>query len=134
MKTRLYVTLFVVLVILSACAPAEETILTVGDQAYTQSQLEGMDTISVDYTNKDGETTSYTGVSLAALLEEAGVTGGGANLTLKASDGYEADLSMEEALACADCIVAFDDGSLRTVMPDFSGKLQVKDLVEISVQ
>ena len=47
---------------------------------------------------------------------------------------YEASLTVEEALACANCIVAFDGEGLRTVMPDMSGKLNVKDLIEISVQ
>jgi hypothetical protein len=43
-------------------------------------------------------------------------------------------MELGEALACADCIVAFDNGSLRMVMPEMSGKLQIKDVVEIGVE
>jgi hypothetical protein len=41
--------------------------------------------------------------------------------------------TLEDALACTDCIVAIDNGSLRMVMPELSSKLQVKDVIEISV-
>ena len=134
---RLLISLVVLLTVLAACGPAEvaveEVVLTVGGNAYTQAQLEALGTQTTDYTNKDGETTTYTGVPLAALLQDAGVSGSG-TLVFTAADGFEADMELAEALACADCIVAFDDGSLRMVMPDMSGKLQVKDVIEITVQ
>ena len=133
-KIRLFASLLIVLVVLTACAPSDTPVLTVGDQEYTQSELEGLGTKSVDYTNKDGEVTTYNGVALSALLEDAGVADSGANITFRAADNYEAEASVDEVMDCADCIVAFDDGSLRVVMPDFSGKLQVKDLVSITVQ
>jgi hypothetical protein len=132
-KTRLFVTLFIVLALISACAPAGESILTVGEKAYTQADLEAMGTMFVDYTNKDGETTAYEGVLLADVLADAGVVDSGSEVVFVASDGYEASMAMDEVLACANCIVAFDDGSLRTVIPEMSGKLQVKDVVKISV-
>lgn len=135
-KNQLLISLFVMLTLITACSPGEvaveEAVLTVGDQAYTQVELETLGTMSVDYTNKDGESTTYTGVSLAALLADAGLTGSG-TLVFTAVDGFEADLTLEEALECTDCIVAFDNGSLRMVMPEFSSKLQVKDVIEISV-
>ncbi|MFW5714368.1 MAG: hypothetical protein ACOCYU_06840 [Brevefilum sp.] len=131
-KIRLFVSLFVLLALITACAPAEEPILTVGNEEYTRSELESLGTLSVDYTNKDGETTGYEGVLLSKLLEDAEVSG--ENITFSAADGYEAEISTDEALACENCIVAFDDGSLRMVMPDFSGKLQVKDVVSITEQ
>ena len=90
--------------------------------------------MSADYTNKDGETTSYTGVSLSALLEDAGLASGGETLVFTASDGYQAEMALADALACANCIVAFDEDILRMVMPDMSSKLQVKDVIEISVE
>lgn len=133
-KTRLIISLLIVLALVTACAPAaqEAAILTVGTQDYTRSELEALGTMSVDYTDKDGEITAYEGVSLAALLEDAGVTG--ENLLFTAADGYEAELALNEASACENCIVAFDEDSLRLVMPDFSGKLQVKDLISITAQ
>lgn len=137
MKTRLLITLIVLITLISACAPAdgspEETVLTVGEQGFSQSDLESLEAKTSDYTNKDGETTTYAGVSLSALLEKAGISGSG-TLIFTAADGYQADLPLDEALACESCIVAFDDGSLQMVMPDMSSKLQVKDVIEITVE
>jgi len=61
----------IVLVLLTACGQAEEELLTVGDEEYSQSDLKALGITSANYTNKDGETTTYDGVSLAALLEDA---------------------------------------------------------------
>jgi len=133
-KNYLFVIILLVLVLLTACAQAEETLLTVGDQEYCQSDLKAIGVTSTDYTNKDGETTSYEGISLSALLSDAGVDNAGATLIFTAADGYEASMETAEALACTDCIVVFDGDSLRTVLPDFSGKLQVKDVIAISVE
>jgi len=137
-KTTLVTTLLVLVALLAACAPqateeAAVTLLTVNEKAYTRADLEALGTTSVDYTDKDGVTTTYEGVVISALLADAGADSG-TDVTFIAADGYEASLSVEEALACANCIVAFDGEGLRTVMPDMSGKLNVKDLIEISVQ
>ena len=132
-KNNLFVSIILVVVLLTACGQAEETLLTVGNQEYGQSDLEEIGTMSVDYTNKDGETTSYEGVLLSALLTDSGADGNGTTVTFTAADGYEASTDTSEAMACTDCIVAFDDGVLRIVMPDFSSKLQVKDIIAIAV-
>ena len=142
MKKNIVLTsLFIVIVLLTACSQPsaevveeEETVLTVGGTEYSRPQLESIGSMSTDFTNKDGETTTYSGVPLTALLEDANLTSGGDTLVFTASDGYEADLPLEEALACASCIVAFDEDILRMVMPDMSGKLQVKDVIEINVK
>jgi hypothetical protein len=134
-KSFVFVSLLIVLTLLAACTQAvEETaVITVGGQEYSQSDLEALGTISVDYTDKDGEVTTYEGVSLAGLLQDAGVDDDGDNVTLTAADCYIADIALVDVMACDNCIVAFDDGGLRTVMPEQSGKLQVKDLVDISI-
>ena len=130
-KTFVFAGLLIILTLLAACAPAQEAaVLTVGGQEYSQSDLEALGTMSVDYTDKDGETTTYEGVLLSNVLSDAGATG--ETVVFTASDGYEAEMPMADAMACGNCIVAFDDGSLRMVMPEQSGKLQVKDVVEIS--
>lgn len=133
-KTPLFAIFLFVLLLAAACTPAaqEEAILTVGDKGYTRSELVALGTLTVDYTDKDGETTAYEGVSLAVLLEDAGITG--ENLTFTAADDYAAELPAGEARSCENCLVAFDEDSLRLVMPDFSGKLQVKDLVSITAE
>jgi len=140
-KKTAFVVLLIGLALLSACAaPATEVveesvrtgILTIGDETYTKADLESLGTMEADYTGKDGETTTYTGVSLAALLEDAGVSDG-ETVTFIAADGYEAEISMADVMACDNCIVGFDGDSLRTVMPDYGSKANVKELIEISV-
>ena len=134
MRKFQFLVIFMVLVgVITACSPAEEDILMVEGENYSQSDLEALGLTSADYTNKDGETTTYEGVSLATLLLDANAAEG-ETLSFTASDGYTADMALEEALACSTCIVAFDDDSLRVVLPDFSSKLQVKDLAEINVK
>ena len=135
-KTRFLASLLLVLALVTACAPAaqEEAILTVGSKLYTQSDLEALGTLSVDYTDKEGETTTYEGVLLSIILEDAGVADASSTVTFTAADDYQADMPIDEAVACINCIVAFDEDSLRMVMPEKSGKLQVKDVVTISVQ
>ena len=137
-KTTLIATLFVLIALITACTPQaqateEVAILTVNEASYTQSGLEALGTTSVDYTGKDGVVTTYEGVLLSALLADAGADSG-TDVTFTAADGYEASATVEELMACANCIVGFDEGSLRTVMPDMSGKLNVKDIVSITVQ
>jgi len=136
-KNELLITLIVLITLFTACSPTavtvEEAVLTVGSKAYTQSELDTFGTTSTDYTNKDGETTTYSGVSLRALLDDAELTGAGDTLVITAADGYQADMDLNDALACENCILAIDDGSLRMVMPELSSKLQVKDVIEISV-
>lgn len=131
--------------LLAGCATAEPTMppepaalkLTgaiATEMAWTEAELKAMDTLDVDYTGKDGTVTTYTGVPIKTLLEMAGATEG-TTLALVASDDYSAEIALADVQACDNCIVAFDpDGGLRSVMPDQSGKLQVKDLVEMQVK
>ena len=101
--------------------------------SWTASDLEAMTQVEAEYTNKDGETTTFNGVAFSDLFADAGVSDY-TSVTLVASDGYEAEVTADELSACANCLVAVDDGSFRSVMPDMSSKLQVKGLVEIKVQ
>ena len=80
-KNRLFSGLLLVLALVTACAPAaqEEAILTVGSKLYTRSDLETLGTLSVDYTDKDGETTTYEGVLLSILLEACQMSSKGLN-------------------------------------------------------
>jgi hypothetical protein len=102
--------------------------------AWTEDDLKAMDTLEVDYTDKDGVVTTYTGVLITNLLKEGGVTGT-PDLALVAGDGYAYDLIAADYQDCTDCIVAFDPaGGLRSVLPALGGKAQVKDLAEIQVK
>jgi tungstate transport system substrate-binding protein len=102
---------------------------------WTEEQVRAMDTIEAESTNKAGEASTYTGVPIAALLDLAGLPADAALLTFVADDGYTADVELSEVQACADCIVSFrNQGGFSTVLPGFSGKLQVKGVIEIQVK
>ena len=148
----LILSLLFVLALCAACAsetPAEEPAapeepdagpaLTLSgmvdaEMAWTEADLQAMQSMNTNYTDKDGVTSTFSGVPVKALLELAGVQDGAAELVFVADDGFEGAAVLEEVLACVNCIVAFDDGGLRMVMPEFSGKAQVKGVVEIKVQ
>jgi hypothetical protein len=102
---------------------------------WTEEDVRAMDTIEAQSTNKKGETETYTGVPINALLELAGVGADATTLTYVADDDYTADVALSDVQACEDCIVSFrNQGGFSTVMPDFPGSLQVKGVVEIQVK
>jgi hypothetical protein len=102
---------------------------------WTEDQVRAMDTMEAESTNKDGETSTYTGVSINTLLDKAGVNSGATTVTYVADDGYTAEVTLAEVQGCADCIVSFrNQGGFSIVMPGFSSKAQVKGVVEIQVK
>jgi len=102
---------------------------------WTEDEVKAMDAITVQSTNKDGETSDYTGVLISDLLEEAGVSAGATTLVFVAGDGYTAEMAVEDALSCSDCILSFrNQGGFSSVLPGQSGGLQVKDVVELQVK
>jgi hypothetical protein len=147
-KTGLYLGIAVLLFVLllgcstpkPASVPLSEAALKVtgtvdNEVGWTEEQVRAMDTIEAESTNKEGETSTYTGVPIAALLEEAGVQDSATTLVYVADDGYTGEVAWAEVQACEDCIVSFrDEGGFRIVMPGFSGKVQVKGVVEIQVK
>ncbi len=138
LKTLL-VLLFVSAILLTACAQGEVALQATGNVAkekgWTEAQVKKMNVIEVESTNKDGEASMYTGVLIADLLAEAGLNEGATTIVFVADDGYTAEVTLEELQACPDCIVSFrNQGGFSTVMPGFSGKLQVKGVVEIQVK
>jgi len=143
----LFVVLFIAALLLGCssgdgAAPADSgkvalkiTGSVVNEQAWTEDQVKAMDTMDAESTNKEGETKSYTGVLITKLLAEAQPNADAATVVFVAGDGYTAEVTLEELNACPDCIVSFrNQGGFSTVMPDFSGKLQVKDVIEIQVK
>lgn len=100
----------------------------------SMDELQAMETREVEYTGKDGETETYTGVAVNDLLAEAGLGGDASTVAFVASDGYEAELPLVDLEGCGDCVVAFDGDELRMVLPGFSGKVQVKGVVDIQVK
>ena len=102
---------------------------------WTEEQVRAMDTIEAELTNKKGETSTYTGVPINALLEKAGVGEGATMVTFVADDDYTAEVALSEVQGCSDCIVSFrNQGGFSIVMPGFPGNLQVKGVIEIQVE
>jgi hypothetical protein len=105
------------------------------EMAWSEDQVRSMDTIEAQRENNEGEMSTYTGVPINALLEEAGVADDAAMVTFVAEDEYTAEADLAEVMACEDCIVSFrNQGGFSIVMPGYSGKLQVKGVVEIQVE
>ena len=105
------------------------------EKAWTEASVRAMDTIEAERENKDGEMSTYTGVPIKALLAEAGVADDATTVVFVAEDGYTAEADLAEVQACDDCIVSFrNQGGFSIVMPGYSGKLQVKGVVEIQVK
>ncbi|MBN1888023.1 MAG: hypothetical protein JW850_08525 [Thermoflexales bacterium] len=102
---------------------------------WTEDQVKAMKTIEAQATNKKGETSTYTGVPIKALLDLARPKSGAATLVLVADDGYTAEAALAEVQACQDCIVSFrEQGGFSAVLPNFASSLQVKGVVEIQVK
>ena len=121
-------------------APSAETALQVTGNvedamAWTEEEVRSKDTVDAQRENKDGEMSTYTGVPVSALLEEAGVPDDATTVTFVAEDDYAAEAELSDIMACGDCIVSFrNQGGFSIVMPGYSGKLQVKGVVEIRVE
>lgn len=117
--------------------PSGEVALSVtgmvdNELALTQSELEAMDTIQNETTNKEGETESNTGVPVNSLLDDAGVQADATTVVFIGDDGYEAEAALGDIRGCNNCIVAFaDDGGLYMSLPGFPGNVQVKGVIEI---
>lgn len=102
---------------------------------WTEEQVQAMDTIEAQSTNKQGEVSTYTGVLIQDLLDLAGVQSGATILVMVADDGYTAEVPLADLASCQDCIVSFrNQGGFSTVLPGFSGGAQVKGVVELQVK
>jgi hypothetical protein len=75
-------------------------------------------------------------VLLSTLFEIAQVKPEATKVILTAKDGYSAEVSLAEVLACPKCLLAFTDtpGSFQLVLPDFESNFWVKDLARIEIQ
>src|SRR5690606_7444181 len=105
------------------------------EMAWTGEEVRAMETSAAVRENHVGEGESYTGVSLNARLDEAGVQDGASTVVLVADDGYEVEVPLADLRACTDCIASFrNQGGFSSVMPGFPGNAQVKGLVELRLQ
>jgi DMSO/TMAO reductase YedYZ molybdopterin-dependent catalytic subunit len=102
---------------------------------WTEEKIRSMDAIEAESTNKEGETSTYTGVRISDLLSKADPKDGATTVVFVADDGYSAEAPLADIEACADCIVSFrNQGGFSIVAPGFAGNVQVKGVVEIQVK
>jgi len=105
------------------------------ETGFTEKDLNGLGLTDVDFTEKSGDVSTYTGVLVRDVLAEVGVTSEASEVVFVGDDGYEAEMTLEEVQTCEDCTVALlDEGGLKMIMPGFSGKLQVKGVIEFRVK
>ena len=109
--------------------------LVANEQAWTEDQVKSLPSLDVESTNKDGETATYTGVLISDLLGLAEPLPEATTLVFVADDGYTAEISLAEVLACTNCILSFrNQGGFSAVLPGFPGNLQVKGVVELQLK
>ena len=105
------------------------------EQNWSEAEVRAMNTLDVESTNKDGETSTYTGVLISDLLALAGPSADAVSVNFYADDGYSVEVGLEDLNNCTDCIVSFrNQGGLSIVMPGYPSNMQVKGVVEIRVQ
>ncbi len=152
MKRLLLLILVLSIALLSACASANPTedqntssesnptlVISGGEtsKSYTRSDLEALPATQAAF--KD---VTYIGVTIAALLEDAGIDPTQVKaIKAVASDGYSLNYDISQLLADdiilayarADGDLAEDDGAFRMVLPGAEGKLNARMLVELQI-
>jgi tungstate transport system substrate-binding protein len=105
------------------------------EMGWSEDQIRAMETMEAQSTNKAGEVSTYTGVSIKALLDLAKPKAGAQTVVYVADDGFTAEVPLADVIGCADCIVSFrNQGGFSIVMPGFPGNAQVKGVIEIQVK
>jgi hypothetical protein len=101
-----------------------------------EADLRALEVLKITAEHPKSGTAEYEGVSLNALLDLAGMQAGVTKLVISASDGYSAEVSLDEVRACADCLVGFTNTAekLKMVMPGLSSGAWVKDVVRLEVK
>ncbi len=99
-------------------------------------ELEALEMITAEVAGpRDGDPVSeYTGVSLMAFLEAAGVGADAEMLVATASDGFAAEIDLAAAQTCEECMIVLEDNSLRLIMPGFPSNNWVRDVVSLEAQ
>jgi hypothetical protein len=127
----------VMLPLIVSCDPKTEPVLSITglvEASFSQSDLESMPVIEVYYTNKDGETAGYSGVAINEILLGSEIEKF-TSLNIVASDGYSVKVTFDELSMCSDCVLSFSkENNWSSVMPNFPGKLQVKDVIELNLE
>lgn len=102
---------------------------------FKEADLRTMDSLKVSAETKKGK-QEFEGVSLNALLDQAGVKDGATMLVITASDGYSVEVKLADVRACPNSIVVFTDmpDTFNLVLPDLPTETWVRDVVKIEVK
>ena len=112
----------------SSAQPVGDAAVTVAGKAFSMAELEALGVVTQEVENTKGEMAQYSGVSLKALLDAAGVKGD--KISLVADDGYGAEVALADITDA--CMLSFrSQGGLSSVMPGMAGSTWVKGVVEI---
>lgn len=93
-----------------------------------------MITATVAGPKDDDPEAEYTGVSLVAMLEDAGLADDATILVATAADGFETEIEVAALKDCTECMLVLEDGSLRLILPGFASRAWVWDLVSLEAK
>ena len=103
---------------------------------FMEADLRGLEVLKITAEHPKQGKNDYEGVSLNALLDLVGVTDGATTLVITASDGYSAEVSLDDIRACTECLLGFTNTleKFKMVMPNLPSGAWVKDVVKLEVK
>jgi DMSO/TMAO reductase YedYZ molybdopterin-dependent catalytic subunit len=102
---------------------------------WSRNDLEAMDVVKMNVEHPKKGSIEVEGVRLNALIELVKVKPEAKTLVVTSSDGYVTEIGLADVVACADCMVAFeDDGSLKLAMPGMQSNFWAKAVVKIEAK
>lgn len=105
------------------------------EMSWAEDEIRAMETMDAAGVNSNGESETYTGVSLLALLEMAQPKTQAVTVVFIADDGNSVEAPLADVTACNDYILSFrNKGGFRLVMPGFDQSMDIKGVVEIQVK
>ncbi len=104
-------------------------------KAWSLEDLKALDQVKVTAEHPKKGKQDYEGVLLKTLFDLVGLKPDAKTLILTASDGFSAEVSLEEVAKCPECMLNLGDGgNLHSVMPGFPSNAWVKQVVSIEVK
>ena len=105
------------------------------EQAWTEAEIQAMETMEAEALNNSGETDTYTGVSVNSLLALADVKNQATAVTFITGDGETLEMPLADLQTCENCILSFrTQGGFSTTFPGFDDLPRLRDVVEIQVK
>lgn len=115
--------------------PVEVSGLVDNPRSFTADDLAGLETKDIRATDRGGAEQSYTGATIASVLEAVGVQAGAQSVVFIGGDGYSQELTLADLEADPDAIITIDEtGSLRNILPTQLPRTWVKGLVSMEIK